>query len=329
MAGEEDQSTWLPKPPPPRPARRDAAIDAALRKFDGEKEAPEPVRERRERRSWTRRPQFAVAVSAMLLLIIGIPAALVGIRNAPHSVERSSPPAVQYAPAAPPAAARLPAPVATTDVAQTPASPPVAPAKPASPSSNSAEAKVSAPTETLAAEPPMVAAPPAPAPVVAAAPPPPPPPPPPPSPPAAVASEQGMADNVVVTGSRMRKPALEAPSAARSMSSGQKYANFLSRLQSAVRTGNHSEVIALIDFPLRVNAPGGARIYRDPASVERDFDQIFTARVKRAIVRQRADRLFVRDQGAMIGDGEVWFDQTCPNAACSPPGPVFIRAVNP
>jgi hypothetical protein len=31
----------------------------------------------------------------------------------------------------------------------------------------------------------------------------------------------------------------------------------------------------------------------------------------------------------MIGDGEVWFDHTCPNASCSPPGPVRIRAINP
>jgi hypothetical protein len=109
----------------------------------------------------------------------------------------------------------------------------------------------------------------------------------------------------------------------------QNYAGFLSRLQAAVRADNQGEVIALIDFPLRVNGPDGPRIYRDPASVERDFDRIFTPRVKRAIMRQRAERLFVRDQGAMIGDGELWFDQICPNAACSPPGPVFIRAVNP
>jgi hypothetical protein len=138
-----------------------------------------------------------------------------------------------------------------------------------------------------------------------------------------------MTDNVVVTGSRIPKASLQAPSAARSISAKQNYAGFLSRLQAAIRADNHGEVIALIDFPLRANFRGGSRIYRDPASVERDFDRIFTARVKRAIARQRADRLFVRDQGAMIGDGEVWFDQTCPNTACSPPGPVFIRAVNP
>jgi hypothetical protein len=134
---------------------------------------------------------------------------------------------------------------------------------------------------------------------------------------------------VIVTGSRIRKAAPQAPGAARSLPVGRSYAAFLSRLQSAVRTNNHRAVIALIDFPLRVNAPGGARIYRDAASVERDFDRIFTARVKQAIAQQRADRLFVRDQGAMVGDGEIWFDQTCPNASCSPPGPVRIRSVNP
>jgi len=31
----------------------------------------------------------------------------------------------------------------------------------------------------------------------------------------------------------------------------------------------------------------------------------------------------------MVGNGEVWFDQTCRNAQCSPPGPVRIKAVNP
>src|SRR5690349_20350772 len=123
MAGEEDRSTWLPKPPPPRPARREAAIDAALRKFDGE-EAAAPVTERPERQPWTRRPQFAVAASALLLVIVGIPAALIGLRNSPRTVEqRSSPPAVRYEPAAPPApalppAAQTPAPPATTKVAQ-------------------------------------------------------------------------------------------------------------------------------------------------------------------------------------------------------------------
>jgi hypothetical protein len=109
----------------------------------------------------------------------------------------------------------------------------------------------------------------------------------------------------------------------------QAYAAFLSRLQGAVRADDRHAIVGLIALPLRVNGAGHTRTYRDAASVERHFNQIFTPQVRRAILEQKADRLFVRDQGAMIGDGEVWFDQTCPNVSCSPPGPVRIRAINP
>jgi len=78
-----------------------------------------------------------------------------------------------------------------------------------------------------------------------------------------------------------------------------------------------------------VNGAGGTRIYRDSESVERDFERIFNSRVRSAILKQRADQLFVRDQGAMVGSGELWFSKTCKNSACSPPGPVRIIAVNP
>jgi len=63
--------------------------------------------------------------------------------------------------------------------------------------------------------------------------------------------------------------------------------------------------------------------------VRDDYDRIFTPNVTRAILGQRFDQLFGRDQGLMIGDGQVWFDHVCANTQCSPPGPVRITAVNP
>lgn len=99
------------------------------------------------------------------------------------------------------------------------------------------------------------------------------------------------------------------------------YAAVLSRLQAAVRANDRRAIIATIAFPLRVNDAGAVRYYRDAQSVERDFDRIFTARVRRSILRQRPDRLVVRDQGAMIGKGEVWLGP--------PPGPARIAAVTP
>lgn len=107
------------------------------------------------------------------------------------------------------------------------------------------------------------------------------------------------------------------------------YRTFLSQLQAAVRANNRSAVVRLVRLPLRVNFAGGARSYRDTRSLLDDYDRIFTPKVKQAIAGQRFETLFGRDQGVMIGDGAVWFDHTCRNTSCSPPGPVRISAINP
>ena len=144
-----------------------------------------------------------------------------------------------------------------------------------------------------------------------------------------------MADNVVVTGSRIQQPGLAAPqgfeakTAQRASAPDRAYPAFLSRLQAAVRSGDRRTVSGLIAFPLRVNTAGRPHLYRNARSVERDFDRIFTPRVRQAVLAQRGDRLFVRDQGATVGNGEIWFDRTCSNPTCSPLGPVRITAVNP
>jgi len=103
----------------------------------------------------------------------------------------------------------------------------------------------------------------------------------------------------------------------------------LGELQSAVRSDDRDAVIRLIRFPLRVNAGGKSRVYRDAQAVRVDYDRIFTRRVAEAILAQRADKLFSRDQGVMIGNGQVWFDHICPTDNCSPPGPLRTTAVNP
>jgi hypothetical protein len=337
MAVEKDQSAWLPEPPPPRPARRDAAIEAALRKFD-DVEEPAPARWA-ARPSWAsaHRPQLVMIVSAMLLVIVGIPAALIGLRNPP---EKAPPPVAAFEKEAPPQRVvpqAQPAPATPPPLVQMAPPPPRPRSEPAVRNFQGADGAPAVSSETvtqsLPAVPPVVAAPPAPAPspVIAAAPPAPPPPPPPPPPASAnrQATAEGIADNLLVTGSRIPKPALEAPAPAKVLSPDQSYRRFLSALQSAVRSGNRGAVIALIGFPLRVNFASGARTYRDARSVERDFERIFTPKVKRAIAAQRAEQLFTRDQGAMVGSGELWFRESCANTDCSRTGPVRIVAVNP
>ena len=139
-----------------------------------------------------------------------------------------------------------------------------------------------------------------------------------------------MADNVVVTGSRIPQLGLEAQNAAKAASADQAaYQQFLPKLRAAFERNDRRAIIKLVGLPLRVNFKSGSQVYQDHRSVERDFDRIFTAKVRQAVLGQKPDSLFVRDQGAMVGDGELWFRETCPNSACTPAGSVRIVAVNP
>ena len=321
MADEE--SGWLPKPPPPRPAAREDAIRVALRRFDGE-ETSSASRPKTERPVW-RRPQFAVAFSAMLLVVVGIPAALIGIRSQDAEPERA-PLSVQYKPTPKTPAADLPTSTLQSFAEEPPVAPPAqqvaAQGKPAPRLGFAANGQPAA--ERDAAE---IAASPAAAPPL-----PPPPPPPPPAPAPSMSADvaaQEAGNDIVVSGTRTRQPDRAELAARREAQRSLKarplmpdYQVFLSTLQRAVRSRDRQEVIDLIDFPLRVNFSSGARVYRDEDAVDRDFDRIFNARVKRAILAQSAQQLFTRDIGAMVGDGELWFDRTSP-------GQVRIIAVNP
>ncbi|MEO6216921.1 MAG: tetratricopeptide repeat protein [Sphingomonas sp.] len=74
MTTDSDISAALPEPPPPRPARRDAAIEAALQRFDG---GGTPDRPRvATPASWRRRivrPQFAAFATVALVALISLP----------------------------------------------------------------------------------------------------------------------------------------------------------------------------------------------------------------------------------------------------------------
>ena len=75
MSTNHDLSALLPDPPPPRPARREAALAEALRRFDGQAGAapsragtPPP----RARPSWAR-PQVAALASVALVVLVSVP----------------------------------------------------------------------------------------------------------------------------------------------------------------------------------------------------------------------------------------------------------------
>jgi hypothetical protein len=202
MAVDQDDF-GLPSPPPPRPARRDAAIEAALRKFDGVEGAVA-----QSRRTWARthRTQLSVAFSALLLVVIGIPAALIGIRQ-----PAPPPPPASTALAGRGAAPSAPQARVIAEPGQAPIAPVSINGRAPLRKNRGADPDDGLRREQVAeiAAPSIAAAPAAPAPP----PPPPAPPPPPPAPAQSVASaerDSAAKEELIVTGSRVREPGVSA-----------------------------------------------------------------------------------------------------------------------
>ena len=90
-------------------------------------------------------------------------------------------------------------------------------------------------------------------------------------------------------------------------------AAFLASLQQAVGDDDQEAVSEMIQYPLRTTH----MTIKTPKQFLRNYDAIFNDAVKAAVADQTADSLFYRDQGVMIGNGEIWFDAFCADGSQS------------
>jgi hypothetical protein len=85
---------------------------------------------------------------------------------------------------------------------------------------------------------------------------------------------------------------------------------FLARLQQAVAADDRGTVVGMVGYPLTVHPLNGRSMtYRNAAAVRANYARIFTPEVKAAVAAAKPDNLFARDQGIMIGDGEIWMNE--------------------
>lgn len=63
-------------------------------------------------------------------------------------------------------------------------------------------------------------------------------------------------------------------------------------------------LVKQVIFPLRVNGR-----LKNKQEVKKRFQEVFTPKVMKAIAEQEKETIFCRDQGVMLGDGEIWLGQ--------------------
>ncbi len=97
---------------------------------------------------------------------------------------------------------------------------------------------------------------------------------------------------------------------------------FLAELQSAVKSDNKSRVAAMVSYPLLVIHGSRKTRIKTKAAFLSSYDTIFDEHVRKAVAQQTSKCLFGNYQGAMIGNGEVWFSEQAN-------GTMKIISVNP
>lgn len=85
---------------------------------------------------------------------------------------------------------------------------------------------------------------------------------------------------------------------------------FVSQLRMAALQNDRQTLVNLVRFPFTTYDHGEPTVtYHNAEALLQHFDWVFTARVIKVMQEAHYDRLFVNQDGVMLGDGEVWFDQ--------------------
>jgi hypothetical protein len=95
-------------------------------------------------------------------------------------------------------------------------------------------------------------------------------------------------------------------------------------LKTAVAKDDKDQAAACALFPIRVNNGKKSLQIKTKAEFVKQYDQIFTVDVRKALAAQDADKMFANWKGVMAGNGEIWF-----GATAETPQQYGIISVNP
>jgi hypothetical protein len=72
-----------------------------------------------------------------------------------------------------------------------------------------------------------------------------------------------------------------------------------------------------VSYPIEVTADGEEMVIGDAGEFVEHYAGIVTPEIADAVSNQSFNDLFVNDEGAMLGDGQVWLGEVCLDDACT------------
>jgi hypothetical protein len=92
----------------------------------------------------------------------------------------------------------------------------------------------------------------------------------------------------------------------------------LVELQRAFARNDFDAFVKLASLPLRINHGAERMVVKTRAELRRHRELVFSAHNADVVKKQKFESLLLRDEGAVVGEGELWISGTCTDTEKKP-----------
>lgn len=93
--------------------------------------------------------------------------------------------------------------------------------------------------------------------------------------------------------------------------------NFLNDIKKYASSEDKAKISEMISYPINITVDSRTKTIYDKKDFIKNYDSIFTKHLLNTIKNQKYEDLIVKDIGAGIGRGELWFSAICPTKECT------------
>lgn len=92
--------------------------------------------------------------------------------------------------------------------------------------------------------------------------------------------------------------------------------NFLNNMKKYASSEDKSKIAEMISYPINITVDSRTQTIYNKKEFIKNYDNIFTKHLLNTLKNQKYEDLIVKDIGAGIGRGELWFGAICPTKEC-------------
>lgn len=96
----------------------------------------------------------------------------------------------------------------------------------------------------------------------------------------------------------------------------QQYQAFFLHLQQVIKHNDSHRLLQMINYPFTTKIAGKTVQFCNAKQLQKQLDPLFSREIRQVYGQQKYAELFINYRGAMMGNGELWFAQTCRDEDC-------------